>query len=265
MDGTGSELLGLLLGGEALSTVAFASLVVAAFLTAMLSAVVGMAGGITLLGVMLLFLDPLVTIPLHGIVQMVSNGSRTWVQRAHVKRDLALLYALPLLPAAAVGLAFARRLDPVALKTAIGVFVLVATWRSQWLLFGTHPERSSPRVRFLLLGSVAGFLNVTIGAVGPFIAPFFLNMDLTRFELIGTKAACQLLGHLAKVIVFGIAGFAFGQYAGLLAVLCACVVAGTYVGSHVLHQVNERTFTWLYRSVLSVVALRLMLTPLFAG
>ena len=61
------------------------------------------------------------------------------------------------------------------------------------------------------------------------------------------------------------AGFAFGQYTGLLAVLCACVVAGTYVGSHALHRVNERTFTWLYRSVLSLVALRLVMTPLFAG
>ncbi len=264
MDDSGAQALGWLLGGGALSIGAFASLVVAAFLTSMLSAIVGMAGGITLLGVMLLFLDPLVAIPLHGVVQMVSNGSRTIVQRAHVKRDLAVLYALPLLPAAAIGLTFARELDPVALKTAIGVFVLVATWRSRWLLFGTHPERTNPRLRFLLLGSVAGFLNVTIGAVGPFIAPFFLNMDLTRFELIGTKAACQLLGHVAKVIVFGLAGFAFGPFAGLLALLCACVVVGTWAGSRVLHLVDERTFTWLYRSVLTLVAIRLVATP-FVG
>jgi len=259
-----TEWLQLLLGNEPLSTVAFVSLVVAALLTSMLSAVVGMAGGITLLGVMLLFLDPLVAIPLHGIVQLVSNGSRTWVQRVHVKRDLVGRYALLLLPAAALGLFFARGLDPVVLKTAIGVFVLVATWRSGWLTFGMHPERTRPHARFVLLGGVAGFLNMTVGAVGPFIAPFFLNLGLTRFELIGTKAACQLLGHLSKVLIFGLGGFAFGAHAGLLAVLCACVVGGTWLGSHVLHHVNERMFTWLYRSVLTVVALRLVATPFWA-
>ena len=48
----------------------------AALATSILSAVVGMAGGITLLSVMLLFLDPLVAIPLHGAVQLVSNARK---------------------------------------------------------------------------------------------------------------------------------------------------------------------------------------------
>ena len=39
-----------------------------ALATSVLSAVVGMAGGIVLLSVMLLFLDPLVAIPLHAVV-----------------------------------------------------------------------------------------------------------------------------------------------------------------------------------------------------
>ena len=55
-------------------------LCLAALATSMLSAVVGMAGGITLLSVMLLFMEPLVAIPLHGVVQLVSNGSRTVIQ-----------------------------------------------------------------------------------------------------------------------------------------------------------------------------------------
>ena len=41
----------------------------AAFATSILSAIVGMAGGITLLTVMLLYLEPLVAIPIHGVVQ----------------------------------------------------------------------------------------------------------------------------------------------------------------------------------------------------
>jgi len=265
MEEAWAGLAGGLPGIEGLSGGAVAALALAAFATSVLSAVIGMAGGITLLGVMLLFQDPLVAIPLHGVVQLVSNGSRTWVQRHHVDRALATRYSLLLLPAAALGLRFARALDPVALKTAIGVFVLVATWRSGWLLAGLHPERMSPRLRFTILGGVAGFLNMTVGATGPFIAPFFLDLGLSRFQVIGTKAACQFLGHVSKVLIFGLGGFAFGAHAGLVALLCVCVVAGTWVGSHVLSNLSERAFLLFYRGVLTLVALRLVATPLLAG
>ena len=42
-----------------------------------------MAGGITLLSVMLLFMEPLIAIPIHGAVQLVSNSSRAVIQREH--------------------------------------------------------------------------------------------------------------------------------------------------------------------------------------
>ena len=77
-------------------------LAAAAFLTAILSAIVGMAGGITLLSVMLLNLEPLVAIPLHGAVQLVSNGSRAWIQRSHIEWSIAGRFARLLLPAGAV-------------------------------------------------------------------------------------------------------------------------------------------------------------------
>lgn len=234
-------------------------LAVAALLTSILSAVVGMAGGITLLAVMLLFLDPLVAIPLHGVVQLVSNGSRSWIQRRHVERRIVWVYALPLLPLGFLGLALAEALPPAATRALIGVFVLVATWAPGVLLLGTHPERVDPSRRFLLLGSVVGVLNPTVGATGPLIAPFFLNLGLTRQALVGTKAACQALGHVAKVAVFGVAGFAFAPYAALLALLSVLVVVGTWIGSRLLDRVSEKAFVRLYMGVLTLIALRLVL------
>jgi uncharacterized membrane protein YfcA len=229
----------------------------AALATAILSAIVGMAGGITLLSVMLLAIEPLVAIPLHGAVQLVSNSSRAVIQRDHLRWDIISRFCILLLPMGFVGLWIAQSLPAAALRTLIGVFVLAATWLPQLLLFGAHPERLRPERRFLLLGGVAGLLNVTIGATGPLIAPFFLDMKLTRFALIGTKAACQTLGHLAKLIVFGVAGFVFADYWQLLLLLSAMAVLGTAIGSRLLHHVSEKAFVWLYRGVLTLIALRL--------
>jgi uncharacterized membrane protein YfcA len=105
---------------------------------------------------------------------------------------------------------------------------------------------------------VVGLINMTIGAAGPLIAPFFLKIGLSRQAMIGTKAACQAVGHLVKIAIFGIAGFVFAEYAVPLVLLSVSVIAGTWIGSQVLESVNERWFTRLYQGVLTLVALRLV-------
>ncbi len=230
----------------------------AALATSILSGIVGMGGGITLLSIMLLFLEPLVAIPLHGAVQLVSNASRTVIQRQHVNRDILWRYGLLLLPMGALGLAVAQMLPPSGLRATIGAFVLVATWLPGWLLLGAHPERADPSRRFIALGGVVGFLNPAIGATGPLIAPFFLGIGLPRQGVVGTKAACQTLGHLAKLAIFGVAGFAFGNYSLSLALLCVAVILGTAIGSRLLERVNELWFTRLYKTVLTIIAIHLL-------
>jgi uncharacterized membrane protein YfcA len=243
----------------AFTPVDLAVLCALAFATAMLSAIVGMAGGIILLSFMLFYMEPLVAIPVHGAVQLVSNGSRTWIQRRHVDWEITWRYAILLLPLGYAGIQLALMLPADFTRFAIGLFVLAATWRPGWLVLGTHPEASERHRRFFTLGGVAGFLNVNIGATGPLIAPFFLNLGLERQAIVGTKAACQSLGHIAKILLYGLIGFAFGDYLLLLVLMSGFVVAGTWVGSHLLDRTNERTFTILFKTALTLAALRLVL------
>lgn len=236
----------------------------ASLLTAGVSAILGMAGGIMLLAVMLLFLDPKIAIPVHAIVQLISNSSRAVIHAKQVRVDLLWPYALLLLPAGALTISLAQHLPADALRLAIGCFVIVATWRKQWLLLGFDPERVSMRPRFAIVGAGAGALGPLIGATGPFIAPFFLGIGLSRFELIGTKAACQTSGHLAKLILFGMAGFGFLQFGPLIFAMAVCTVAGTWLGTHLLHRLDDDRFTQLYRLTLTAVSLRLIWSGLSA-
>jgi uncharacterized membrane protein YfcA len=229
----------------------------AAFVTAVLSGVLGMAGGVALLAFLLLFLPPLVAIPLHGAIQLASNGSRVLAQRRHARFDWLVWYALPLVPAGWLGLATAKALPERFLEAAIGAVVLAATWLPRRR---TAAPAQRPRVRFLALGGAAGFLNLVVGATGVLIDPFFLGLGLSRHALVGTKAACQALGHAVKIALFGVAGFAFGEHLPLLAVGIASAAAGTWVGSRLLDRLSEDGFLWLYRTVLTGLALRLLWT-----
>jgi uncharacterized membrane protein YfcA len=207
---------------------------------------------------MLIFLDPLSAIPLHAVVQLVSNGSRTYYQRAHVDWSIAASFVLPLLPAGALGLLLAKRLPPDATRLAIAGLVLVATWRPGWLALGRVGQATPPRRRFLALGSAIGFLNVNVGATGVLMAPFFLGLGLGRQALIGSQAVCQMAGHLAKIVLFGLAGFAFREHAPLLASLCAASLVGARTGTWLLDRVSEEQFTWLYKGILTVLAFQLV-------
>ncbi|MGE0708879.1 MAG: TSUP family transporter [Planctomycetota bacterium] len=454
-----------------MSALEVCGLALAVYLTATLSAIVGMAGGMTLLVVMLQWLDPMIALPLHGAVQLVSNGARTAIQREHVDWGIVGRFGLLLLPAGYVGLVLARSLDRGLLLAAIGVMVLAVTLRlgrkvltakpaqprgpapaiapttapvpvpvpapvpvpvpvlafasagpselssaavalgpsaaevalgpsaaevalgpsaaevalgpsaaevalgpsaaevalgpsaaevalgpsaaevalgpsaaevalgpsaaevalgpssaaeglsreercsaaeglsreercsaaeglsreercsaaeglsreercsaaeglsreesgsaalallpaaSRSLAPADHPRAAARGLRFVLLGAGAGALNTSVGATGPFIAPFFLDLGLERRELIGTKAACQCSGHLAKLLIFGAAGFAFGPFLPVLALLGAVAVAGTWTGSKILERVSEAAFTRVYLAVLLLLGARLV-------
>lgn len=251
-------------GSAAMDPSAFAILCAASLVTAGVSAVLGMAGGIMLLAVMLLFLEPAVAIPIHALVQLTSNSSRVVIHRKAIRHDLLVPFCLLILPAGYLTLPLVEITPADALRLAIGLFVIVSTWRKEWLLLGLDPERLGTRGRFALVGAGSGALGPLIGATGPFIAPFFLGIGLTRFELIGTKAACQAATHLAKMVLFGIAGFAFLDFAPLIAAMSISVIVGTALGTRVLSHLDDARFTQLYKLVLTLVALRLVWSGLSA-
>lgn len=243
---------------DATITGEIALLWLASGLTAVVSAVLGLAGGIMLLALMLLFLDPAVAIPVHATAQLASNSSRALLHWRSLRRDLLFPYVLPLLPVGWLSVGLVRTAPPDLMRVLIGCFVVVATWRPSWLLFGLPPTRIPVGPRFALVGSLSGLLGPIIGATGPLTAPFFLGLGLSRFELIGTAAACQTAGHLAKIALFGSGGFDFGEHALLSLGMIVSVVLGTAVGTRLLERIPEERFPLLYKSALTLIAARLV-------
>jgi len=244
--------------------VTVALLCAVAFATAALSAVVGLAGGTVLLATMLLFFEPAAAIPLHGVIQLVSNGTRTVVQGRHVAWSVVGWYSLFLLPLALAGARVALAMPAALGTTLIGVFVLVATLRPEWLRIRPAGAGGEAR-RFAVLGGIAGFLGSLVGAVGPLVAPFFPHLGLSRRGVVGTAAACQGAGHLAKIAAFGWVGFSYREHLGLLVAMSMLVIAGAAAGSRLLDRVDEVLFTRLYRTVLVLVALRLVSSAAWMG
>ena len=62
-------------------------LILSAFITSSISAVIGMGGGIILLGIMAILIpEGYMVIALHGIIQLISNTTRAYVFRDFIKK-----------------------------------------------------------------------------------------------------------------------------------------------------------------------------------
>lgn len=121
-------------------------IVAAAFLTAAISGVLGMAGGLLLLGVLLLVLPVAVAFVVHGLLQLVSNGWRAILQREHIDWATVRWYAVGALLAVATASAVAYVPSRPLTYLLLGLVpALVWVPRERLALDAARPSRSRCR------------------------------------------------------------------------------------------------------------------------
>ena len=239
-------------------------LIAAAFITSSISAVLGMGGGIILLGIMAILIpEGYVVVALHGIIQLVSNITRSYVFRQHIKGQIIWQY----FPGALIGLCFsaliiiiiqsfdvqsAKDIKIDILKPLIGIFII-------WFLFGRRPQIKDKKPHFFGVGVISGLTTVFIGATGPLIAPFFLKGKLTKESIIANKAVCQAISHTGKIPLF-IIFFKFNYFIELdvLISLSIAVFIGTNFGKQILQFIPEQIFRILFQGALTLIAIKLI-------
>ena len=108
-------------------------LTIAGFLSATISATIGMAGGTFLLAIMLVVgLPPFVVIPLHAAVQLVSNCTRVVVFREHLKLKPFYFFSFLWLQVPLLGCTFLKDLPADTTRIILALFIVYATWVPKW-------------------------------------------------------------------------------------------------------------------------------------
>lgn len=242
-------------------TVTVIVLLVACFATATVSAILGMAGGVTLLGVMTALLPAPVVVPLHGVVQLASNWTRAWAFRRNVRWNMFFVFMAPAVLGVALAANVRAELTLSWFRAWVGAFILFFLW---WRRY--RPAlRNPPMWSYAVLGLVAGALGIFVGATGPFLAPFFLRDDFDNEEVIATKAVCQMWVHLLKVPAFLALRFEYGPYLPTLFALVAAVIGGTYFGKHLLSMISKERFVFWFQLVLAILAVYLIVSTVVAA
>lgn len=219
------------------------------FASSFMTAALGIGGGAVMLAALASLLPTAAIIPVHGLVQLGSNGGRAAMFRRNWPGGLLVPFTLGAVIGIAVGGRLVVTLSPGALKLALGAFIL-------WSVFFKPP--GVLRRSVLLVGAVSSFLTMFVGGTGPFVAAYVKTREYERRSHVAAQAMLMTVQHGLKTIAFGFLGFAFSEWAGFVALLIVAGLAGTWAGKAVLNRLDDRLFRAALNILLVLLAARLI-------
>jgi uncharacterized membrane protein YfcA len=213
-------------------------IVLAVLTTSIISGIIGMAGGMILMAILVSTLSVGAAMMLHGAVQAMANGSRAWFLRTHIQWRILPPYAVGAGAVLALFVALALVPDANLILVIIGLF--------PWLARGV-PKLSGLDVTHLptacACGAVVTGAQLFAGASGPLLDVFYLNSGLNRFQVIASKAFTQAAGHLLKLVYYGLViGVTDSVPGWLYGVAIATAILGTRVGTRLLERLADDGF-----------------------
>lgn len=246
---TGLAGLGAFSGG--LDPATLALLLATSLFSSFVTASLGIGGGVLLLAVMASLLPPAALIPVHGVIQFGSNAGRAAILWRHVHWPPFAAFTTGTVVGIALGGVLAVDLPPPVIRIGVGLFVI-------WSVFATPPAGFGRLAA--LNGGIASFLTMFFGATGPFVATYVKALTLPRQAHVATHAVLMTLQHGAKIVAFGVLGFAFAPWAGFVFAMILSGLAGTLLGRRVLLRMTDTGFKRALDIVLVLLSLRLIWT-----
>jgi len=231
-----------------LSIIVVAVIVVAILITSFISGILGMAGGMILMGVLLALLPLPKAMMLHGVAQMAANGWRAWLWRRDVNwRVFRSNAAGALIVLALFSFIQLSASKPVA-YLLLGATPFISFFLPKDLKFNVDK-----RGHALLCGLSCSAVQLVAGVSGPLLDVFFIHSNMHRKQVVATKASTQSFGHVLKIIYFGLLlSTAYGSIEWWMAVGAVLLaMLGTNLSHKVLEAMSDANFRkWTRATVL---------------
>ena len=227
-----------------------ALLTLAVFATSVLSGILGMAGGMVLMAILVSTLGVAGAMMLHGAAQTTANGSRAWFLRRHIQWQLFPPYLLGAGGALVLFIWLTLVPDPSVVLILVGLFPWLARFSKR---FGgldiTHPPTA------VVCGFSVTCAQLLAGASGPLLDTFYVKAPLARHAIVASKAITQTLGHILKIIYYGlIINVATQLPLWWFGMVVLAAIVGTRVGTRLLDRWNDASFRRYSQAVILALA-----------
>jgi uncharacterized protein len=220
--------------------------------TSFIAGVFGMAGGMILLGVLLIYFDVATGMVIFSLLQFSSNVSRVLLWRKFILWPILFQFV------AGGAVAFGLMSLIAFIPDKATVYLLLG---GMPFLVEALPQTWRPNIEWRYVPYASGFLTTIVlliaGNGGLFLDVFFQKSKLDRKTTVATKAICHTFGHVFRVGYFaplgGLAGVTLPAWAIAAAIVLA--IAGTLLAPLVLNRMTDHGFRrWTRVMILTVSA-----------
>ena len=215
-----------------------------------LSGVFGMAGGMVVIGVLLIYFDVATAMILFSIVQLAANGSRAFQWWSYVRWDIIWLYCV----GGAVAFSGLRLFEFIPDKALVYLLLGATPFAVDILPKSWRPNIEWRGVPFFtgLFTTIIQFLS---GVGGVFLDIFFQKSMLDRKTTLATKAIAQSASHVLRLVYFvSLAGFGTLTPIPVLGAI-ALAIGGTMLAPYVIEHMTDDSFRQWTRFVIYAICI----------
>lgn len=230
-------------------------ILVAAVITACISGIFGMAGGMIFMAVITTFLGVSEAMVVHGAVQSVSNSYRSYLLKPNIRWDILRYNLIGALPVIAVLYFISFIPEKRFLFLLLGLLPFLL-----WLPRGWMQGDAEKPAHAVFCGAMVMTLNIAAGVAGPALDFFYVKTGLTRQEIVSTKAVTMFVSHMVKIVYFGIpllqtVGVGTLPPLWVFAAAIPCVMLGTFFGTRIMHKLTDVNFKSYTKYLVTLVGI----------
>ncbi len=242
----------------AISTIGFAYIFLAAFITGFSKTSVG---GMGILAVLLMALaipgkaSPGVLLPMLIMADVFAV--------LYYRRDCQWKVLFKILPITAIGIVigfFVVDIIPQLLfEKVLGIIIVAMLILSIFLEKNKTKINKTNNIFFtVFVGIAAGISTMIANAAGPIFGVYFLQLGLPKEEFVGTRSWLFLLLNIFKIPFSAGLGLISLETLKIDFMFLPAILLGAFVGYKVLKLINLELFKWLIRIAVVIAALRLL-------
>jgi uncharacterized membrane protein YfcA len=215
-----------------------------------ISGTFGMAGGMVLLGVLLVYFPVAAAMVMFSIIQFVANGWRALLWWRFVLWPIFWQYVVGGTAAFVVLRAIAYIPDKATVYFLLGLMPFMVE-----LL----PAHARPNIQWRGMPFATGFLTTVVqfmaGVGGPFLDVFFQKSMLDRKTTLATKAVTQSFSHVLRAAYFGSFGASEAlERPSLYLAAIAVAIVGTSITPLIIERMTDHGFRQWTRAIILTVS-----------
>ncbi len=211
---------------------------VIAFVTACITGITGVAGGL----LPAIFLAPFVGItailPVLAVMLLFGSLSRAWVNRADFHLNAFLHITIPAMPMVVFGSFFYAQLEPKMIALMLGLVVLTSIPLRRFAK--SRAIKTSPAM-LCCVGAVFGFLAGSAAGPGLLLVPFMLGYGLSRTNFVATLSVIAAMTHIARAATFGSLGLINQDVLTIGLIAGIATIPGGIVGRALLRRMTNQS------------------------